>query len=121
MLRHIFKKNSTKISLDTELYISTQIAIMGANADTKKKKTKAIDNSWIPSWDEVFEFPLTLPELALLRLEVCEDDASGKTQFAGQTCLPVWELREGVRSVPMYNRKGAKYKCVKLLLRFEFL
>lgn len=94
---------------------------MGVPADKKKKKTKTIDDNWIPSWDEVFEFPLTVPELALLRLQVSEEDVSGKTMFAGQTCLPVSELREGIRAVPLYTRKGAKYKCVKLLLRFEFL
>lgn len=94
---------------------------MGVAADTKKRKTKTIDDNWIPSWDEVFEFPLTVPELALLRLEVSEEDASGKTKFAGQTSLPVWELRKGIRAVPLYTRRGAKYKCVKLLVRFEFL
>ncbi|XP_042030536.1 phosphoinositide phospholipase C 2-like isoform X1 [Salvia splendens] len=98
-----------------------KIAIVGVPADKKKKKTKTIDDNWIPSWDEVFEFPLTVPELALLRLQVSEEDVSGKTMFAGQTCLPVSELREGIRAVPLYTRKGAKYKCVKLLLRFEFV
>lgn len=98
-----------------------QIAVVGVPADTKKRKTKTIDDNWIPSWDEVFEFPLTVPELALLRLEASEEDASGKTMFAGQTCLPVWELRKGIRALPLYTRKGVKYKCVKLLVRFEFL
>ncbi|KAL3837750.1 hypothetical protein ACJIZ3_022341 [Penstemon smallii] len=98
-----------------------KVGIAGVPADTMKKKTKQIEDNWIPTWDELFEFPLTVPELALLRIEVREYDASGKGKLAGQTCLPVWELRKGIRAVPLYSRKGEKYKCVKLLMRFEFV
>ncbi|KAI3458551.1 hypothetical protein Pfo_015214 [Paulownia fortunei] len=93
-----------------------KIGIVGVPADTMKKKTKTMNDNWIPTWDELFEFPLTVPELALLRIEVRE-----KGEFAGQTCLPVSELRKGIRAVPLYSRKGVKYKCVKLLMRFEFV
>ncbi|CAA0834406.1 Phosphoinositide phospholipase C 2 [Striga hermonthica] len=93
-----------------------KMRIVGVAADTMKMKTKAMVDSWIPTWDESFEFPLTVPELALLGVEVRENG-----EFAGQTCLPVWELRRGFRAVPLYNRKGVKYKCVKLLVRFEFV
>lgn len=89
-------------------------------ADTTMKKTKAIEDNWIPVWDEEFIFPLTVPELALLRIEVHEHDKSGKDDFAGQTCLPVSELRQGFRSVPLFDRKGMKFKSVRLLMRFEF-
>ncbi|KAK4480705.1 hypothetical protein RD792_013787 [Penstemon davidsonii] len=98
-----------------------KVGIAGVPADTMKKKTKQIEDNWIPTWDELFEFPLTVPELALLRIEVREYDASVKGKLAGQTCLPVWELRKGIRAVPLYSRKGEKYKCVKLLMRFEFV
>jgi phosphatidylinositol phospholipase C delta len=46
---------------------------------------------------------------------------SEKDDFGGQTCLPVWELREGIRAVPLHDRKGERYKCVKLLVRLEFV
>ncbi|GFP87795.1 phosphoinositide phospholipase c 2 [Phtheirospermum japonicum] len=82
-----------------------KIGIVGVPADTMKKKTKEMDNSWVPTWDESFEFPLTVPELALLRILVRENG-----EFAGQTCLPVSELRKGIRTVPLYDRKGVKYK-----------
>jgi phosphatidylinositol phospholipase C, delta len=72
------------------------------------KKTRAIEDNWLPTWNEVFEFPLTVPELALLRIE------------GGQTCLPVSELRRGVRAVSLHSQKGDKYNSVKLLMRFEF-
>ena len=88
-------------------------------ADFEKKKTKVIIDNWFPVWDEEFEFPLTVPELALLRIQVKDKD-QGKDDFAGQTCLPVSELKLGFRSVPLYNRKGEKFKSVKLLMRFKF-
>ncbi|XP_075485222.1 phosphoinositide phospholipase C 2-like [Primulina tabacum] len=98
-----------------------RVGIAGVPGDVVMKKTRTLEDNWIPTWDEVFEFPLTIPELALLRIEVHEDDMSGKDDFGGQTCLPVSELRKGIRAVPLHSQKGDKYKSVKLLMRFEFV
>lgn len=84
------------------------------------RRSKAIEDDWVPTWNEEFAFPLTVPELAILRIEVLEYDTSGRHDFGGQTCLPVSELREGIRAVPLYSRRGDRYDCVKLLMRFEF-
>ncbi|XP_038988955.1 phosphoinositide phospholipase C 2-like isoform X1 [Phoenix dactylifera] len=99
----------------------TRVGIAGVPADTVMKRTKAVEDNWTPVWDEEFQFPLTVPELALLRIEVHEYDMSEKDDFAGQTCLPVWELRPGIRSVPLCDREGEALKSVKLLMHFEFL
>ncbi|EYU22354.1 hypothetical protein MIMGU_mgv1a001900mg [Erythranthe guttata] len=98
----------------------TKVHIVGVPADAAKRKTRVIEDDWIPYWDEEFSFPLTVPELALLRIEVREHDLSEKDDFGGQTCLPVSELRPGIRSVPLYDKKGHKYKSVKLLMKFHF-
>lgn len=98
-----------------------RVGIAGVPADTVMKKSKTLEDNWIPNWDESFEFPLTVPELALLRVEVHEYDMSEKDDFAGQTCLPITELRKGIRSVPLHSRKGDKYSTVKLLMRIEFV
>ncbi|XP_047944379.1 phosphoinositide phospholipase C 2-like isoform X1 [Salvia hispanica] len=98
-----------------------RVGIAGVPADVVMKKTKTLDDNWIPNWDEVFLFPLTVPELALLRVEVHEHDTSEKDDFAGQTCLPVSELRQGIRAVPLHTRKGERYKSVRLLMRFELI
>lgn len=90
-------------------------------ADNAKKKTRIIEDDWFPVWDEEFEFPLGVPELALLRIEVREYDRSEKDDFGGQTCLPISELKTGIRAVPLYDKKGEKYKSVKLLMRFQFV
>ncbi|CDP14020.1 unnamed protein product [Coffea canephora] len=98
-----------------------RVGIAGVPADTLMKKTRTLEDNWIPNWNEHFEFPLTVPELALLRIEVHEYDMSDKDDFGGQTCLPVSELREGIRAVPLHNQKGEPYRSVKLLMRFQFI
>ncbi|KAL1348291.1 hypothetical protein HN51_024272 [Arachis hypogaea] len=96
-----------------------KICTVGVGADCWKKKTKVIMDKWFPVWEEEFEFPLTVPELALLRIQVKDKD-QGKDDFAGQTCLPVSELKLGFRSLPLYDTKGDKFNHVKLLMRFQF-
>ncbi|KAL8027075.1 hypothetical protein ABFX02_14G072200 [Erythranthe guttata] len=99
----------------------TRVGIAGAPADEIMKKTKKKEDDWTPVWGEEFTFPLTVPELALLRIEVHEYDMSEKDDFAGQTCLPVSELKPGIRAVPLFDRKGEKLNSVRLLMRFEIL
>lgn len=77
-------------------------------------------DQWAPAWNEEFIFPLAVPELAVLRIEVFDYDQSGDHDFAGQTCLPVSDLRSGIRAVPLYNRKGDRYKYTRLLMSFFF-
>ncbi|XVE79399.1 hypothetical protein DITRI_Ditri14bG0055500 [Diplodiscus trichospermus] len=99
----------------------TRVGIAGVPADEIMKKTKKIEDNWTPVWGEEFTFPLTVPELALLRVEVHEYDMSEKDDFGGQTCLPVSELKPGIRAVPLFDRKGEKYNSVRLLMHFELV
>lgn len=99
----------------------TKVYIVGVPADAAKKKTKVIEDDWAPVWDEEFIFQVTVPELALLRIEVREYDMSEKDDFGGQTCLPVSELRPGIRAVPLYDKKGDRLTSVRLLMRFQFV
>ncbi|KAJ4834701.1 hypothetical protein Tsubulata_003607 [Turnera subulata] len=99
----------------------TRVGIAGVPGDSMMKKTQPKEDDWTPVWNEEFSFPLTVPELALLRVEVHEYDMSEKDDFAGQTCLPVSDLRPGIRAVPLFDRKGERLKSVRLLLRFEVL
>ncbi|EFH42544.1 predicted protein [Arabidopsis lyrata subsp. lyrata] len=99
----------------------TRVGITGVRADKVMKKTKKEEKTWEPFWDEEFEFQLTVPELALLRIEVHDYNMPEKDDFSGQTCLPVSELRQGIRSVPLYDRKGERLVSVTLLMRFHFV
>lgn len=98
-----------------------QVGIHGVPADINIKTTRTIEDQWIPIWNEEFNFSLTFPELALLHIKVVERDFSGQHDFAGQTCLPVSELREGIRAVRLCDRKGEPYKFVRLLIHFRFV
>ncbi|KAI4968375.1 hypothetical protein ZWY2020_058030 [Hordeum vulgare] len=98
-----------------------RVGIAGVPADSVMKKTKAVEDNWVPVWGDEFSFGLTVPELALLRVEVHEYDMSEKDDFAGQTVLPVSELQPGIRAVALFDRKGNKYPNAKLLMRFEFV
>ncbi|THU64934.1 hypothetical protein C4D60_Mb01t31720 [Musa balbisiana] len=97
-----------------------KIGIAGVPADIITKRTRIKQDDWTPVWGEEFSFPLTVPELALLRIEACEYNMSDMDDFGGQTCLPVWELKPGIRAVPLHDRKGNKYNSVRLLMRFQF-
>ncbi|KAK6247233.1 hypothetical protein QUC31_018798 [Theobroma cacao] len=97
-----------------------RIGIAGIPADRSLKETEIIEDEWLPVWNEEFEFLLRVPELAVLRIEVLEYDTTGRPDFGGQTCLPVSELRTGIRTVPLDNKKGDKYKHVRLLLSIKF-
>ncbi|XP_026665048.2 phosphoinositide phospholipase C 4-like [Phoenix dactylifera] len=97
-----------------------KVGIAGVPADSMQKRTRTIFDDWTPVWDEEFGFPLTVPELALLSFEVHKFNMP-QNDFGGQTCLPVLELRPGVRAVPLYDRKGVKLNSAKLLVRFEFV
>ncbi|XP_052177203.1 phosphoinositide phospholipase C 4-like [Diospyros lotus] len=99
----------------------TRVGIAGVPDDEIMKKTNKKEDNWTPVWDEEFTFPLTVPELAVLRIEVHEYDMSETDDFAGQTCLPVSELREGIRAVPLFSDRGEAYNSVRLLMRFEFV
>ncbi|OMO90442.1 C2 calcium-dependent membrane targeting [Corchorus olitorius] len=114
-----FKQRHFNLWSPPEFY--TKVGIAGVAADKMTKKTKKRKGNWTPVWDEEFTFPLTVPEIALLRVEVHEYNMSEKDYFAGQTCLPVSELRPGIRAVPLYNRKGEKFNSLRLLMRFEFV
>ncbi|BFG33913.1 hypothetical protein CerSpe_201870 [Prunus speciosa] len=97
-----------------------RVGIAGVPNDTKMMETEPIEDQWVPVWNKEFIFPLSVPELAVLRVEVKEYDTSGKHDFGGQTCLPIPEVRTGIRAVPLHNRRGQKYKSVRLLMGFEF-
>ncbi|CAO2825131.1 unnamed protein product [Amaranthus hypochondriacus] len=96
-----------------------KVEIWGVRADIKRETTTVIEDQWVPMWNKEFKFPLTAPELALLRIEVRDDDVDGRHGFAGQTCLPVSELKTGIRAIPLYSQKGEKYEHVKLLIKFQ--
>lgn len=95
------------------------MAIEGVPADKAKRKTLPVDDTWIPTWDAEFNFLLTVPELALLRVEVKDHDNENRDAFAAQTCLPVVELKAGYRCLQLYDKKGNELSGVRMLMYFQ--
>ncbi|KAL4331804.1 hypothetical protein GQ457_07G042310 [Hibiscus cannabinus] len=112
-------KSHMKHDVFGDSFMNLQIGIAGVAADEVVKETATIDDEWLPVWNEEFEFQLRVPELAVLRIKVVECDA-GSSDFGGQACLPVSELRTGIRAVALHDKKGNKYKHVRLLLSIKF-
>lgn len=114
--RSDFTKSHFDICSPPDFYV--EIGVFGVPSDAIIFKTKTIENSWTPVWKEEFSFPLTVPELAVLSIEVSDSEVD-KNDFAGQVCFPVSELKPGIRAVPLLDRQGNKLASTKLLMRFD--
>ena len=93
--------------------------IAGVPADVAKWKTRVIEDTWVPYWNEETVFELRVSELALLRIEVRDEDEESRDEFEGQTCLPITELRNGYRCVQLYDKTGVEINGVKMLFHFK--
>ncbi|CAH3195917.1 unnamed protein product, partial [Porites evermanni] len=68
----------------------------GIPADTASFKTKVVkDNGFNPMWKETFEKELLMPELAMIRFVVFDEDVGSRDDFIGQFSLPFTSVRPG--------------------------
>nr|XP_023691401.1 inactive phospholipase C-like protein 2 isoform X1 [Paramormyrops kingsleyae] len=82
------------------------VEIHGIPADCAEQRTKTISkNGDNPIFDESFEFQINLPELAVLRFVVLDDDYIGD-EFIGQYTIPFECLQPGYRHVPLQSLTG---------------
>uniref|UniRef100_A0A8C5DZQ9 Phosphoinositide phospholipase C n=1 Tax=Gouania willdenowi TaxID=441366 RepID=A0A8C5DZQ9_GOUWI len=82
------------------------VEIHGIPADCAERRTRTVtqvgDN---PVFDESFEFQINLPELAMVRFVVLDDDFIGD-EFIGQYTIPLECLQPGYRHVPLQSLTG---------------
>ncbi|XP_043910659.1 inactive phospholipase C-like protein 2 [Protopterus annectens] len=82
------------------------VEVHGIPADCADQRTKTVtQNGDNPIFDENFEFQINLPELALLRFVVLDDDYIGD-EFIGQYTIPFECLQPGYRHVPLQSLTG---------------
>nr|XP_061838118.1 inactive phospholipase C-like protein 2 [Nerophis lumbriciformis] len=82
------------------------VEIHGIPADCAEQRTKTMSqNGDNPIFDESFEFQINLPELAVLRFVVLDDDYIGD-EFIGQYTIPFECLQPGYRHVPLQSLTG---------------
>uniref|UniRef100_A0A146NK19 Phosphoinositide phospholipase C n=1 Tax=Fundulus heteroclitus TaxID=8078 RepID=A0A146NK19_FUNHE len=96
-------KNKNKSIVDPLV----RVEVHGVPADNGSKETHHIENNGFnPSWNESFQFPIHVPELALLRFVLEDHDAASQNDFIGQYCLPLASIQNGYRHVPLLTKRG---------------
>ncbi|XP_073502628.1 inactive phospholipase C-like protein 1 isoform X1 [Phyllobates terribilis] len=92
------------------------IEIHGIPADCAEQRTKTMQqNGDNPIFDESFEFQVNLPELAMVRFMVLDDDYIGD-EFIGQYTTPIECLQPGYRHVPLRSFVGDTMEHAKLFV-----
>ncbi|CAL4062327.1 unnamed protein product, partial [Meganyctiphanes norvegica] len=98
-------RGSTAIKANTiDPYVVIQI--FGIPADCTEAKTRTVSNdSSYPIYDESFEFQILLPELALVRFVVLDDEFIGD-DFVGQCTIPFDCIQTGYRHIRLLSSMG---------------
>uniref|UniRef100_A0A4W4GSW2 Phosphoinositide phospholipase C n=1 Tax=Electrophorus electricus TaxID=8005 RepID=A0A4W4GSW2_ELEEL len=82
------------------------LELHGVPADCAEQRTRtAAQNQDNPLFDETFEFQVNMPELALLRFVILDDDYIGD-DFIGQYSIAFECLQSGYRNVPLLGLAG---------------
>lgn len=82
------------------------VQVHGVPADCAEARTRTISNEGhSPIFDESFEFIVTVPEIAILRLAVLDDDCLGD-DFIGQYAVPLSNVQTGYRHVHLKSSTG---------------
>ncbi|XP_030002533.1 inactive phospholipase C-like protein 2 [Sphaeramia orbicularis] len=92
------------------------VEIHGIPADCSERRTRTVtQNGDNPIFDESFEFQINLPELAMVRFVVLDDDFIGD-EFIGQYTIPLECLQPGYRHVPLQSLTGEELPHAKLFV-----
>lgn len=85
-------------------YVTVQC--LGVSVDCAEARTRTVSSDGHnPIFDESFNFAVTVPELALIRFLVLDDDYIND-DFIGQLTVPVSSLRPGYQHVRLQNTTG---------------
>ncbi|XP_071775347.2 inactive phospholipase C-like protein 2 [Centroberyx gerrardi] len=92
------------------------VEIHGIPADCAERRTRTVtQNGDNPIFDESFEFQINLPELAMVRFVVLDDDFIGD-EFIGQYTIPLECLQPGYRHVPLQCLTGEDLPFARLFV-----
>ncbi|KAI6235589.1 Phosphoinositide phospholipase C [Aphelenchoides besseyi] len=82
------------------------VEVFGIPADCAEERTKTVRNdSFNPTFDESFQFEVCIPEIALVRFLILDDEWIGD-DFIGQYTTPFECLQSGYRHIPLLNNEG---------------
>ncbi|NP_001191617.1 phospholipase C [Aplysia californica] len=89
----------------TDPYVT--IEVFGIPSDCAEERTKTVPhNGYNPIFDESFEFQINLPELALVRFAILDDDYIGD-EFIGQYTIPFECMQTGYRHIQLLSNTGS--------------
>ena len=78
-----------------------------------------VDNGFNPVWNEMCEFDILNPQLAMLRFVIQDEDMFGDPNFLGQACIPLTSIRTGFRAVPLKNGFSEELEVASLLVLID--
>ncbi|KAL9655037.1 hypothetical protein ABK040_008820 [Willaertia magna] len=82
-----------------------KIQVLGIPIDEFEDRTDSItDNGFNPLFNRRFDFTISCPELAIIRVAVFDKNKASNDLFICENYLPVTQLKEGYRSIPMLNQ-----------------
>ncbi|XP_078572627.1 1-phosphatidylinositol 4,5-bisphosphate phosphodiesterase delta-1-like [Branchiostoma floridae x Branchiostoma japonicum] len=82
-----------------------KVQVYGVPADCAEDGTDVVkNNGFHPVWNCDMSFPLTFPDLALVRFEVKEHDTMSDSETIGQFSLPVSSMQQGYRHVHLLSK-----------------
>ncbi|ESO98697.1 hypothetical protein LOTGIDRAFT_142432, partial [Lottia gigantea] len=98
-----------------------KIEIHGVQSDYHEVRTKTVENNGLnPRWYENFSLRVRVPELAMVRF-VVKDEDRGRDDFIGYYCLPFNSIQEGYRHFPLYNKYGSKLSQTMIFVHMTVL
>eukprot|EP00118_Oscarella_pearsei_P006498 m.29453 g.29453 ORF g.29453 m.29453 type:complete len:1306 (+) comp31169_c0_seq5:82-3999(+) len=97
-----------------------EVDVVGLDCDATKYKTATrVDNGLNPVWNEVCEFDVQNPDMAMLRFLVQDEDMFGDPNFLGQAVVPIGSIRKGYRSLPLRNAFSEELELSSLLVHAD--
>lgn len=97
-----------------------KLSLAGIPSDMRSQRTKTVkNNGFNPVWKAEFQFPIAVPELAILLFVISDESVVSSDDFIGQFGIPVNSIREGYRCVPLADKKGNLYAKASLLVHFK--
>jgi len=115
-------KNSVKwIGGKKKLCPKVTLKICGIDGDVKEEKATPdkAHSLYCPDWDQEFNFPIIMSEIALLLIRIDVNDGVGTSRVAN-CCVPVKSIQEGLRALPLSNYKGTPDPLASLLVNFKW-
>ncbi|KAG0710031.1 Inactive phospholipase C-like protein 1 [Chionoecetes opilio] len=95
---------------------STHMFLIPPTSTPSEAKTRTVSNdSSCPIFDESFEFQINLPELAIVRFVVLDDDFIGD-DFVGQCTIPLDCIQTGYRHVRLLSSMGEPIESATLFV-----